>query len=129
MWLGNSDSVQLIMRDGRLEYPVCSLGGHMQPVEDTKMLADVRDYDAAMQAITDGEELIPAEVVYAIIDGANPIRVWREHRGLSQSELASQAGISPSYLSQLESGKRDGTMEVLAAIASALNVTLDDLAG
>ncbi len=101
----------------------------MQPVEDAEMLADVRDYDAAMQAIAEGEELIPAEVVYAILDGANPIRVWREHRGLNQSELASQAGISLSYLSQLELGKRDGTTEVLAAIASALDVTLDDLVG
>ena len=98
-------------------------------IEDAEMLADVRDYDAAIQAIAEGEELIPAEVVYALLDGANPIRVWREYRGLSQGELAAKVGISPSYLSQLESGKRDGTMEVLSAVAAALDVTLDDLAG
>lgn len=101
----------------------------MQPVEDAEMLADVRDYDAAMQAIAEGEELIPAEVVYAILDGTNPIRVWREHRGLSQGELTAKAGISLSYLSQLESGQRDGTMEVLSAVAAVLDVTLDDLVG
>ena len=99
----------------------------MQPIEDAEMLADVRDYDAAMQAIAEGEELIPAEIVYAILDGANPIRVWREHRGLNQGELAIKAGISPSYLSQLESGKRDGTTEVVAAIAAALELTTDAL--
>lgn len=101
----------------------------MQPVENAEMLADVRDYEAAIRAIAEGEELIPAEVVYALIDGANPIRVWREYRGLSQGDLAARAGISPSYLSQLESGKRDGTMEVLSAVAAALDVTLDDLVG
>ncbi len=98
-------------------------------IEDAEMLADVGEYDAAIQAIAEGEELIPAEVVYALLDGANPIRVWREYRGLSQGELAARAGISPSYLSQLESGKRDGTMEVLSAVAAALDVTLDDLVG
>ena len=91
------------------------------------MLADVCDYDAAMERIAAGEELIPAEVVYALLDGGNSIRVWREYRGLSQAELAAKAGISASYLSQLEAGKRDGRMEVLGAIATALNVTLDDL--
>jgi DNA-binding XRE family transcriptional regulator len=95
--------------------------------EDTEMLADVRDYDAAMERIAAGEELIPAEVVYALLDGGNPIRVWREYRGLSQAELAAQAGVSASYLSQLESGKWDGTMEVLHSIAAALGVGLDDL--
>ncbi|MCA9962776.1 MAG: helix-turn-helix transcriptional regulator [Anaerolineales bacterium] len=33
------------------------------------------------------------------------------------------------YLSQLELGKRKGTMEVLAAIAGVLGLTIDDLVG
>jgi DNA-binding Xre family transcriptional regulator len=97
--------------------------------QDNEMLADVRDYDAAMERIAAGEELVPAEVVYALLDGGNPIRVWREYRGLSQGELAAKAGISASYLSQLETGKRDGTMDVLQGIAAALDVGLEDLLG
>ena len=93
------------------------------------MLADVRDYDAAIERIAAGEELIPAEVVYALLDGGNPIRVWREYRGSSQAQLAAKAGISASYLSQLESGKRDGTVEILSTLAAELGVALDDLAG
>lgn len=120
-------SVQLILKEGKPEYAVIPFETYLRLVEDAEMLADVRDYDAALQAINQGKELIPAEVVYALLDGGNPIRVWREHRGLSQTELAGMVGISPSYLSQLESGKRDGTAEVLAAIATALSLTLDDL--
>lgn len=120
-------SVQLILKEGKPEYAVIPFETYLRLVEDAEMLADVRDYDAALQAINQGKELIPAEVVYALLDGGNPIRVWREHRGLSQTELAGMVGISPSYLSQLESGKRDGTAEVLATIATALNLTLDDL--
>jgi len=120
-------SVQLILKEGQPEYAVLPYDVYLRLVEDAEMLADVRDYDAAMQAIAGGAELIPAEVVYALLDGGNPIRVWREHRRLSQTELAAKAGISASYLSQLESGKRDGTMDVLATLAGALSVGLEDI--
>jgi predicted transcriptional regulator len=120
-------SVQVILKEGQPEYAVVPYETYIRLVEDAEMLADIRDYDAATQSLAEGEELIPANVVYALLDGGNPIRIWREHRGLSQSELAASAGISASYLSQLESGKRDGTTEVLAAIAAVLSLALDDL--
>jgi DNA-binding XRE family transcriptional regulator len=92
------------------------------------MLQDIRDYDTIKASIESGEEeLIPSEVVYAIMDGENLIKVWREYRGLSQQQLGEGVGISASYLSQIETGKRAGSTEVLVAIAKALNVTLDDL--
>ncbi|MFN2154399.1 MAG: helix-turn-helix domain-containing protein, partial [Anaerolineae bacterium] len=96
-------------------------------VEAAEMLRDVRAYDEAKQAIAEGEELVPSEVTYAIMDGAHPIRVWREHRGLTQQQLAKAAGISVPYLSQIESGKRQGSAEVLAAIAKELGLSLDDI--
>lgn len=86
-----------------------------------------RKYDEAKKAIEEGEELVPSEVTYAILDGENPIQVWREYRGLTQKQLAEAAGISVPYLSQIESGKRKGTTEVLAAIAKALDLSLDDV--
>ena len=92
------------------------------------MLEDIRDYDAAKAALEKGEdELIPAEVVFAIIDGENPIKVWRKHRGLTQQQLANAAGISKPYLSQIEVGKRTGTTEILSEIAKALGVSLDEV--
>jgi DNA-binding XRE family transcriptional regulator len=92
------------------------------------MLQDIGDYDSIKAAIERGEEeLIPSEVVYAMLEGENPIKVWREYRGLAQQQLASTIGISTSYLSQIEAGKRSGSTELLAAVAQALNVTLDDI--
>jgi len=87
----------------------------------------VREYDKAIEAVKQGEELVPSEVVYAILDGENPIRVWRKYRGYTQRELAEAAGISKPYLSQIETGKRKGTTEVLSAVARALDLTLDDV--
>jgi ribosome-binding protein aMBF1 (putative translation factor) len=96
-------------------------------MDDIEMLADIRDYDLAKQRIAEGEELVPAEVVYALLDGENRVRVWREYRGLSQAHLAEQAGTSADFLSQLEAGKRDGTADVLSKLAAILDISLDDL--
>ena len=73
------------------------------------------------------DELIPSEVVYAILDGENAIKVWREYRGMSLQETAEKAGISVPYLSQLETNKRKGSIDVLTAIAKVLRVSLENI--
>ncbi len=90
---------------------------------------DIADIKAANEALVgDRADLIPAEVVHRIADGENPVRVWREHRGLKGVELARAAGISPAYLSEIETGKKDGTFRTMTAIGHCLGLPLDDLA-
>jgi DNA-binding XRE family transcriptional regulator len=120
-------NIQIIERNGNPEWAVIPYEEYLRLVEEAEMLSDVRDYDAALEDIEQGEELVPSEVVYAILDGENPIRVWREYKGYTQKELAESAGISKPYLSQIETGKRTGTTEVLSAIASSLDLTIDDI--
>jgi DNA-binding XRE family transcriptional regulator len=120
-------SVQVIQKNGQPEWAILPYEQYLQLIEAAEMLQDIRDFDAARKAIAEGEELVPSEITFAILDGENPIKVWREYRGLTQQQLADAAGFSKSYLSQIESGKRTGTAEVLAAIASGLGLTLDDI--
>jgi DNA-binding XRE family transcriptional regulator len=120
-------NVQVIEKDGKPEWAVIQYADYQRLVEAAEMLQDVRDYDEARKAVENGEELVPSEVVYAILDGGNPIKVWREYRGLTQRQLAETVSISTPYLSQLESGKRKGATEVLSAIAEALGLSLDDI--
>ena len=120
-------NVQVIEKDGRPEWAVVPYETYQRLVEEAEMLQDIRAYDEAKKAIEEGEELVPSEVTYAILDGANPIRVWREHRGLTQQRLAETVGISVPYLSQIESGKRKGRVAVLAAIAEELGLSLDEV--
>jgi len=91
-------------------------------------LDDVKAYDEARRRLASGEdELVPAEIAGRVLDGENPVRVWREHRGLKVKELADKAGITPAYLSQIEGGQREGTLSTMRKIATALGVSLDDL--
>ena len=46
---------------------------------------------------------------------------------MTQKELAHKAGISPEYVSQIEGGKKQGSIDTLKAIAEALSLDLDDL--
>lgn len=121
-------SVQIIEKNGQPEWAVLPYEEYQRLVAAVEMLQDIRDYDEAKLALASGtEELIPSEVTYALLDGANPIRVWREYRGMTQQQVAEAARISKPYLSQLESSQRKGTAEVLAAVAKVLHVSLDDL--
>ena len=121
-------SIQIIERDGRREWAVVPYETYLHLVEQAEILQDVHNFDSVKAAFEHGEEeLVPAEVAYALLDGANPIKVWREYRRMAQNELADKAGISVPYLSQLETGKRTGSVEVLSALARSLNVDLDDL--
>jgi DNA-binding XRE family transcriptional regulator len=122
------ENIQLIERDGKPEWAVLPYEEYLKLLEQAEMLEDIRDYDDAKAELEKGEdELIPSDVVFAIIDGENPIKVWREYRGLTQQQLAGAAGISKPYLSQIETGKRNGTTEILSAIAKALEVSLDEI--
>ena len=84
--------------------------------------------DRFRQRLAEGEEeLIPASVVNRLLAGDNPVRVWREHRGIKVGELATATKLSQAYVSQIEAGKREGSLGAMKAIATALDVTADDL--
>ena len=97
----------------------------VQLAEDT---LDVATAEAVLARIASGEAtMIPAAFAERILDGENPVRVWRQFRGLTIKALAADAGISAAYLSQIEGGSRVGTVVTMKALAAALGVTIDDL--
>jgi transcriptional regulator with XRE-family HTH domain len=51
----------------------------------------------------------------------------RLRRGLSQGTVARQAGIAPSYLSRLETGRVHPTFRTVVRVARTLRVDLDEL--
>ncbi|EKQ51369.1 MULTISPECIES: helix-turn-helix transcriptional regulator [unclassified Clostridium] len=55
------------------------------------------------------------------------IREVRLEKKLSQTQLAKKAGISQSYLSELESNKKSPTLRQLCKIADALGVMPGEL--
>lgn len=58
---------------------------------------------------------------------ARNLRNLRLERGLPQDQLAANAGISQTFLSQVESGKRNVSVDTLECLANVLNVDIVDI--
>ena len=100
------------------------------PVEDYERLVELAEDREDIEAAADAErrrnegsvEYLPASMVDRILDGENALRVWREYRGMTISELAARSGYGYSMISKVESGARQGTVALWKALATALNV-------
>ena len=68
-----------------------------------------------------------AEVNRMLDDGVSAVTIWREREGLTQRELATAAAISQSYLAEIESGKKPGSLAAMAAIAKVLRIPIEHL--
>lgn len=118
-----------VIRAGGQELVVLSRADYEALVEAAEEAADIRAVEETRAALARGdEELVPAEMVDRMLAGESPVRVWREHRGLRNAELAAAAGISAAYLSQIEAGARRPGVATLRRLAEALGLSLDDLA-
>ncbi|MDY7545502.1 helix-turn-helix transcriptional regulator [Glaciimonas sp. CA11.2] len=57
----------------------------------------------------------------------NALKVVRQYHHMSQIQLAKNLSISNSYLSELEAGKKEPTLELLHKYAAEFNVPLSSL--
>lgn len=105
----NAADVQFIPATGQPEYAVVPYS----------MYIALKEHESA--------EKQAAQLPQAVVISGNPIKYWRQKRGLSQSALAKLAQISIPYLSQLEHSVRIGSKAVLKRLAQALNVAIDQI--
>ncbi|PKO06425.1 MAG: XRE family transcriptional regulator [Chloroflexi bacterium HGW-Chloroflexi-3] len=119
-------NVQIIKNKDEVEWAVIPYDEYIQLVEKAEMLDDIQDFDSFQIALAQGEEqLFPVEVVDKLLEGHNPIKVFREFREMTQDNLAKKIDISIPYLSQLETNKRRGSIKVLTDIAKELGISLE----
>jgi DNA-binding XRE family transcriptional regulator len=119
---------QIIEKNGKPEWAVIPYSEYQKFYEKLEDAEDIKDIEKHLHAIQQGTEiLIPGEITFAILDGISPIRAWREHKQIKMNELAKQVGISSAYLSQIETGKRNPTINTLKAIATELGIKVEML--
>ena len=117
--------IQIIEHNGKPAFAVVPIRIWLRlraAAEDVEDIADLKRFDRE-----DDDVRIPVHVALAIADGAQPLRAWREFRGLTLQALADAAGVSKPYVSQIEGGKRVGTTATLKNLARALGVPLGAL--
>jgi len=122
-------NVQIIKKGGQPEWAVLPFSEYKKVMNTLEDAADASDIATFAHALESGEEeaLPQAMVQRLLLDDESPVKVWREHRGISQKSLAEAVGISQAYIAQIEKGTREGSIKALKAIAGELRVDVDDL--
>lgn len=68
---------------------------------------------------------LPEEILNELVAGeASAIKVLRMFKNMTQVELAAAAGLSRPYLTEIETGVKQGSIKALRAIAQALGVDM-----
>lgn len=84
---------------------------------------DVAIFDARMAELQSGGAApLPREVAQLMLNGDSLLKALRKWRDQTQLYLEFKTGLSQSYISDLESGKKQGTPETLRKIADALQI-------
>jgi len=87
---------------------------------------DAADAETARERLA--EPTISHDLVMAVLAGEmSPLEAWRRERGLTQAQLAAEAGVRVATISDIESGKSLGRVDVLRRIAKVLGVDIDDI--
>ena len=55
------------------------------------------------------------------------LRLLRNERGWTSEYFAERAGLHPTYISSLENGNRNPTLNVVGALARALSISISEL--
>ena len=105
------------------------------------------DWEALLDALEDAEDLaavttrraeeavrgkkdvrrnyLTAEEAQRLWAGENPVKVWRQKRGLTTDALAAQAAIPVGVVHQVETDKKPGNRAAIEGIARVLQVPAD----
>ena len=86
------------------------------------MLVPLHEYRQIMAAQGSDNDLPSSVLDELFARQSHPVKILRAHRGLTQVELAAAAGLSRPYLTEIETGRKEGSVTALKAIASALDV-------
>ena len=103
----------------------------MRRLEDAEDNAAVDRLEARIKAegfAAATADYLPIELMERLLAGEHPFRIWRAHRGMTREALAAAAGVSPSYLTEIETRRKPGSFDAMVKLAGALKVPLDDIA-
>jgi len=99
------------------------------PRADLEELLDIAGHGGAMSEYRAGlAEALTSDEMRELLKAATPLAFWRRRRALTQATLAGLAETTQPHIADLESGKRRGSLDVMARIARALKVPLESLA-
>lgn len=90
------------------------------------VLVPLHDY-TQMKTTGSDSTLPPAVQDELALRQKHPIKIVRKYRGMTQDDLASAAGLSRPYITEIETGRKEGSIRAMKSIAAALKVSMEML--
>ena len=103
------------------------LMAELEDAEDRAAVRVRRELAKSVGPASARRSYLTAAEARRLLDGENPVKLWREKRGLSQRALAAKAQVGNSYLAEIEIGRKPGSRAALRKLATALEVRAEDL--
>lgn len=88
---------------------------------------ELEDIQAVEYALANPEDGMPSALVERLIDGENPLTIYREWRGFNQSSLSRTSGVNRTQIADIEAGRSMPSVVTLKKLAETLNVDMDML--
>jgi ribosome-binding protein aMBF1 (putative translation factor) len=104
-----------------------ALIARMEDIEDLEAIAAVLAHEEKVGKEVARRDYMTGDELRRILDDESPVKVWREKRGLTQRALAERAGVSPSYLAEIETGKKPGSADALRKLSRVLAIPMENL--
>ena len=99
----------------------------LEEAEDRAAVRERRTFEQSVGTGAARRNYLSAAEARRLLDGENPVKLWREKRGFSQRALAAKARLGNSYVAEIETGRKPGSRAALRKLAAALEVRLEDL--
>jgi len=99
----------------------------LEDIDDRAAVQARRAFESAAGNDVARRDYLTGDEALRLIDGENPARIWREKRGMTQRALAEQAGVGVSYLVEIETGKKTGSVEMLLKLAGVPAIAMEHL--
>ncbi len=87
------------------------------------MLVPLHEYRQIMAAKGSDTGNLPPDILDSLFARqSHAVKILRIYRGMTQEELAGASGLSRPYLTEIETGRKEGSIGAVKAIAAALDV-------
>lgn len=99
----------------------------LEDAEDRTAVAERRAHERMIGKDAARRDYLTASEALRLLNGESPVKVWREKRALSQRALAATAGISPSYLAEIETNRKSGSDGAYRKLGAVLRLPPEQL--
>ena len=119
-------AINIINLEGK-EYALVPYELYNSMIEEIEDAEDIAAALEVQRGIRNGDPVYSSDFIHRMINGENLVKLHREHKGLTQAELAKKIGKSVAMIRKIESGQTEASVSTLKAIAVALDTDVDSL--